>query len=338
MPRVAHRLVPVFVAIASLGAVAGCRLGPLVDDQPGASASVLPKGTQVPSVTVNRDLTNQIAINDGLDGDALMMSDNVITRSTGGLTADGMQVKYWTIGDTGLAPNPIYIFGSGDPMSTSFAPLPDHPPLVEVVPGDPEYQPIHTIYRVAVTDKYDGQQITTLAALSDAIELQLIQVPLAIKVFVNWPIFRTGLKLEVGPGAPIAPTPVYAHGYAVDSFPLGGARGMQPNPFGILPTSQVSFLREAGQPDFDPSHPIFQATIPPPPTPAQMFPSYTPISAVVNVDLVPGRSVTDIHKESDLFTRDMDGNIMSANLSNVARFTITDQLIDLQIQFTEGAP
>ena len=340
MQRVAHRLVDYLVALASLGAVAGCRLGPLVDDQPGASGSILPKGTLVPSVAMNHDLANQIAINDGFDSDALMMSSYVITRGSGGFAADGTPVKYWVIGDTDLAPSPIYIFGRVDPTSAAFAPLPDHPPLVEVVPGDPEYQPIHTIYRVAVTDKYDGQQITTLAALSDAIELELIQAPLAIKVFVNWPIVRSGLQLEVGPGtATIAPTPVYAHGYAVDSFPLGGARGMQPNPFGILPTSQVSFLREAGKPDYDQSHPIFQATIPPAaPTPAQMFPNYTPISAVVNVDLAPDKHVTDIHRDSDLFTRDMNtGDIMSST-SNVARFTITDQLLDLQIQFAEGSP
>jgi hypothetical protein len=339
MQRVVHRVVPGLVALASLGAAAGCRLGPLVDDQPGASASVLPKGTQVPSVAMNRDLTAQITINDGLDGDALTMSNGVITRGTTGFTADGMQVKYWLFGQTDLAPSPIYVFGRGDPTSSSFVPLTDHPPMVGVVPGDPEYQPIHTIYRVAVTDTYDGQKITTLGALSDAIELQLVQPPLAIKVFVNWPIVRSGLKLEVGIVAPIDPTPVYAHGYAVDSFPLGGPRGMQPNPFGILPTSQVSFLREAGKPDYDPNRPIFQATIPPAaPTPAQMFPSYTPISAVVNVDLVPGRNATDIHKDSDLFGRDNDGNITTANQSNVARFTVTDQLLDLQVQFAEGSP
>jgi hypothetical protein len=341
MQRVAHRVVHrrihcrihCLVALASLGAVAGCRLGPLVDDQPGASASVLPKGTPVPSVAMNPDLATQIAINDGLDSNALMMSGNVITRGTG-FAADGTQVKYWAIGATSLAPSPMYIFGSGDPMSTSFAPLPNnHPPLVGVVPGDLEYQPIHTIYRVAVTDKYDGQQITTLAALSDAIDLQLVQAPVSIKVFVNWPIVRSGLKLDVGAGGPLAPTPVYAHGYAVDSFRFGGALGLQPNPFGILPTSQVSFLREAGKPAFDPTRPIFQANIPSAPAP-----NYTPISAVVDVDLVSGKPATDIHKDSELFTRDLTTGNITGTTSNVERFTITSQLLDLQIQFTEGSP
>lgn len=335
MQRVVHRVVHRLVALASLGAIAGCRLGPLVDDQPGASASILPKGTVVPIVTTNKDLANQIAVNDGLDSNAIMMNGGVLTRGTTGSPADGTQVRYWTIGATDLAPSPIYIFGSGDPMSTSFVPLPDHPPLVEVVPGDLEYQPVHTIYRVAVTDKYDGQKITTLAALSDAIELGLVQAPLAIKMFVNWPIVRSGLKLEVGTGSTIGPTPVYAHGYAVDSFRFGGTLGMQPNPFGILPTSQVSFLREPGKPNYDMSHPIFQATIPS--APAQTTPNYTPISVVVDVDLAQGK-VTDIHRDSDLFNRDtMTGNITSS-MSSVARFTVTTQLLDLQIQFAEDSP
>lgn len=332
--RLAHRLVRRLVAFASLGAIAGCRLGPLVDDQPGASASVLPKGTTVPIVTMNQDLANQIAVNDGLDSKALMMNGNVITRGTGGFAGDGTPVKYWTLGPADLAPSPIYLFGRGDPMSASFMPLLDHPPLVGAVPGDREYQPVHAIYRVAVTDKYDGQRITTLAALSDAIELQLIQAPVAMKVFVNWPIVRAGLKLEVGTGNAIDPTPAYAHGYAVDGFPLGGTRGMQPNPLGILPSNQVSYLREAGKPTFDLTHPIFQATIPQ--APGQTTASYTPISVVVDVDLA-GKLVTDIHRDSDLFTRDTNGNITGVT-SNVARFTVTSQLLDLQIQFAEDAP
>src|SRR6185436_11288227 len=134
--------------------------------------------------------------------------------------------------------------------------------LVETVPGDVDYEPIHTIFNVKVTDKYDGQKITTVGALSDAIDLGLVEAPVAVKVFVNWPIVRPGLKLEVTTGTSVPPTPVYAHGYVVDSFPLGGALGRQPNPRGLLPTSQVSFLREAGKPTFDMAHPIFQATIP----------------------------------------------------------------------------
>lgn len=330
-----QRLVAIAI-LGAAGAAAGCRLGPLVDDQPGASANVLPQDAMVPSIATNSDLTNQIAVNDGLDDDTLMANNNVIVRGTGGFTADGMPVQYWAFGEADLAPTPIYVFGHGDPMTTSFVPLTEHPPLVEVVPGDIDYEPIHTIYRVAVTGKYAGQRITTLSALSDAIDLGLIEAPVAIKVFVNWPIVRPGLKLEVGPGtASISPTPVYAHGYVADSFPLGGALGMQPTR-GILPTSQVTFMRGANQANYDLTRPIFQATIPT--APAQMDPNYTPLSVVVNVDLAGAMMPSDIHKDSELFMRSPDDGSIVSTTAAVARFVITDQLTDLQIQFKEGFP
>ncbi|HEX8114577.1 MAG TPA: hypothetical protein VF516_42900 [Kofleriaceae bacterium] len=333
MQRVVHRL----VAFAILGATtAGCRLGPLVPDDPGASANVLPKDAVIPGVTSNRDLMNQIILNDSLDTDTLMKNNNVIVRGTTGSATDGTQVKFWAFGNADRAPTPIYVFGTGDPMSASFTPLTDHPPLVETVPGDIDYEPIHTIFNVKVTDKYAGQKITTLGALSDAIDLGLVEAPVAIKVFVNWPIVRPGLRLEVGTGATVPPTPAYAHGYVVDGFPLGGMLGRQPNPRGLLPTSQVSFLREAGTPTFDRAHPIFQATIPT--SPPGTSPNYTPVSLVVYVDLVQPLKPTDIHKDSELFTRSASGDIVSADLSKVAQFTVTTKLTDLQIQFAEGAP
>jgi hypothetical protein len=245
-------------------------------------------------------------------------------------------VKFWPFGEADRAPTPIYVFGRGDPMSPSFVPLVDHPPLVEVVPGDVDYQPIHTILNVKVTDKYAGQRLTTPGALSNAIDLGLIEEPVSTGVFVNWPIVRPGLRLEVAASASVPPTPVYAHGYVIDSFPLGGALGRQPNPRGLLPTSQVSFLREAGKPSYDRTRPIFQATVPT--SVAAAAPNYTPLSVVVDVDLLPGKLAPDVRKDSDLFIRSASGDIVSSNLSLVAQFTVTTELTDLQIQFAEGAP
>jgi hypothetical protein len=324
-------------ALAILGTTAGCRLGPLVPDEPGASANVLPRDTVIPAVASNTDLAMQIVLNDSLDTTTLMTNKNVIVRGTTGSATDGTLLRFWAFGDADRAPTPVYVFGTGDPMSTSFTPLTDHPPLVETVPGDVDYEPIHTIFNVKVTDKYDGQRITTPGALSDAIDLKLVEAPVGIKVFVNWPIVRPGLRLEVGPGtASVPPTPVYAHGYVVDSFPMGGMLGRQPNPRGLLPTSQVSFLREAGKPTFETGHPIFQATIPT--MSPGMNSNYTPLSQIVYVDLVPNKTVASINKDSDVFMRmTSSGDIVNAT-SAVAQFTISSKLTDLQIQFAEGAP
>jgi hypothetical protein len=336
MQRLVQRLVVLAITVAAgAGAAPGCRLDPLVGDQPGASANVLPSDAVIPSVSSNADLTNQIALNDGLSSTALMASGNLITRGTG-IAGDGAAVKYWGFGDVDRAPTPIYVFDKGDPMSPTFGLMPTHPPLVEVVPGDIDYEPVHTVFNVAFTDKYAGQKITTMGALSDAIDLQLVQAPVAIKVFVNWPIVRPGLQLEVGGAGPVPPTPVYARGYLVDSFPLGGMLGRQPNPRGVLPTSQVSFLREAGQATFDQTRPIFQVKIPT--APAQMTANYTPLSLVVNVDLAPNVKAATILQDSDLFMRATNGDIAAVKPAVVAQFTVTTKLTDFQIQFMEGQP
>ena len=204
------------------------------------------------------------------------------------------------------------------------------------MPGDVDYEAVRAIFNVRVTDQYDGQRITTSAALSDAIDLGLVEAPVSIKVFVNWPVVRPEVKLEVAPGVLVAPTPLYAHGYRVDSFPLGGMLGRQPNPFGLLPTSQVSFLREAGKPSYDLARPIFQATVPT--APPREDPTYTPVSQVIQVDLAKTVRATDIHKDSDLFMRSATGDIISADTDKVAQFRVTDELVNLQIQLSDGAP
>jgi len=326
------------IAIAiTVAAGAACRLDPLVKDQPGASASILPKGATVLGVAANPELLNQITLNDSLDSKALAMTGGVILRGAGfaGTGPTMVPVMFWAFGGAERAPAPIYVFGRGDPTSPAFAIEIEHPPLVDAVPGDREYEPIHTIYRVAFTDKYAEQRITTTAALADAVDIGLVEPPVAAKQFVNWPIVRPGLRLEVGGGDPVAPIAVYGRGYLLDSFRLGGALGTQPNPFGLLPTSQVSFLRGQSDPGYNTARPIFQASVPtgPPGT----NPNYTPVSVVINVDLVPNVMATTITRDSELFMRSATGAITGA-LPMVQQFTFTGATLDLQLQFAEGAP
>src|SRR4029079_3869345 len=117
---------------------------------------------------------------------------------------------------------PLYVFGTGDPNTTGFVQN-SHLPLVDAVPGDVAYSPVHNLYRVVVTDKYHDEKITTTAALADAIELGLVQQPVAIKAFLDMPLVRPGTRLDVGTGGPALPNAVYGHGFIVDAYRLGGA-------------------------------------------------------------------------------------------------------------------
>ena len=323
-------------ALVALGAAPGCRLDPLVSDDPGASANLLPSTASIPSITASTELTTQITLNDGLDSAALALSGGTIALQPGGTAMTGATtsttVSWWAFGRAAVDPAPIYVFGTGDPTTADFQEN-DHPALVESVPGDRDYEPVHSIYRVRVTDKYAGEKITTLGALTDAVDLGLVEPPLAIKNFINSPIVRPGTRLQVSATATAAPRTVYAHGYQVDSYLLGGAFSVQINPVGLLPTNQVSFLRKHGDAAYDRTRPVFQAAVP-----TGAMPSYTPVDIVVNVDLMPGVD-PKVMNDATLFTRSpMNGQIMSVNTGNVLNFVVTSEILDLQIQFMEGVP
>lgn len=333
MQRALAVLATITAAGIAAAASAGCRLDPLVEDTPGASTAIRPADAVIPPVAMNSDLTTQITLNDSLDTKALAMTANVIQRGNG-FAGNGTAVQYWAFGAVNRAPAPMYVFGTGDPGTTAFVQN-SHPPLVGSVPGDTEYSPVHSVYRVVVTDKYHGEKITTTRALSDAVELGLVEQPVAIKAFVDMPLVRPGTKLDVGAGGPASPTAVYARGYIVDAYRLGGQFAVQPNPNGLIPTNQVSFLRAQGEAAFNAARPIFQANVPT--TQPTTAPNYTPLSVVVNVDLAPGTTAASITSDGQLFTRGTNGAI-TATKSEVLQFTVTTTQLDLQMQFTEGSP
>jgi hypothetical protein len=332
-----HRLASAALAgalpLAALAAIAGCRLDPLVDDTPGASAHLFPAGGMVPSAADSPELANQIGLNDGIDDKVLTINNGVVPRGTG-LSA-GQPVRYWSFGLANRAPAPLYQFFSRDDQGA--VKRLDHPPMIEANPGERSYNPLHAINRVVVTAAYKGELITSAEALSDALDLGLIEEPEPTGDFVASPIVLLGTKLEISSKpavVPIEAQEIYGHGYRVGMFELGGARGVQPTG-GFLPTNQVSFLRESNKPGYDTTRPIFQATVPA--APPMMSANYTPLSVVVNVDLRPGVSATDIKSDGDLFVRDPNGAIVGTTEA-VQALQVTGSILVLPLQFTEDVP
>ena len=327
-----QRLLVVAAAVA-----AACRLDPLVDDKPGASAHLLPAGTEIPDVVTDLELRDQITVNDGIDSKALI-DGKIIPRGTGQasvVTGPGqtsaMAVRFWAFGPATRAPAPLYRFGTRDGAGVFTSG--DHLPLVDAVPGDYQYNPVHTVYDVVFTGDYRGQLITTRTALADAIELGIVEAPVATDTFVDSPIVRPGLLLEVGTIPPIDPTKVYARGHTVDTFELGNAFGPLPVSPGFLPAYQVSFLRQQTRSgSYDSRRPIFQV-----PLPTSNTASYSPVSVVVDVDLVSTTDPSTITQDSDLFRRDATGAIIGT-MADVAQFTVTTTTLLLQLQFVEGKP
>ena len=318
-------------AVAIAVVAAGCRLDPLVDDTPGASGHVLAAGSSVPSAADSPEIVNQITLNDGIDDKLLAINFNVVPRGTG--ESAGHQVRYWSLGIASRAPAPLFrFFRSTDAGLEPIA----HPAMVEALPGERTYNPLHSINRVVVTDRYRDELITSADALADAIDLGLVEAPQPTGEFVASPIVLPDIQLEISSKAavpPVAAQLVYAHGYSVGMFEIGGAHRVM---LGLLPTSQVSFLRESNKPAYDANRPIFQTIVPAKPT--GMAPEkYTPLSVVINVDLAPGTAAASITADSDLFDRDDDGVIVSTT-NRVQQIQITTSLLVLPIQFQEDAP
>lgn len=326
-------------AVVILGA-AGC-LDPLAKDKPGASSHLLPPGSQVPSAADIDELRIQIGLNDGLDDTAL--KDNVVKRGSG--MSAGAAVRFWSFGPITRAPSPIYEFVKRTgklPPDPEFMPI-DHPPLLDALPGDHGYSPVHGLNRVVVTDAYADELITSIEALGDAIDLGLVEEPVPLKMFVDSPVVLPATMLEVSGIPPdtmkTPPEIVFVRGYTAGMFRFGGPRGVQPQPAGgvLLPVSQVSFLRGPQGGAYDATRPIFQATIPaaPPAPPNEKDYNYTPLSVVIEVDLtVSASGITD---DSQLFTRSATGSI-TGTTGMVEGFQITSSIQLLQLQFEDGAP
>ena len=341
--------------VAVLGA---CNIGPQVSDLPidalippdvAPATSILPAGSPVPSISDNTELINQIRLNDGLSDSALAASNGVVTRGTG--KSGGATVRYWNFGPVPVEGTiavvaPLYVFGTIDTGSGAFTPLPNHPALIDTICGDTRYSPIRRVYQVPVTAMYAGQEITSMSALSEALDRGLVSDPVPDGTWVNMPVVLPGTTLEIGDPAAYAPAPtkqVYGKGYLVDVFELGTSLGRQPLRNAQVPIGQDSGLQSGvatGTPPIlstaiDPE-PVFQYTIP---TAAPTTtPNYSPLATDVTVRLADGIAPTAIAADTDLFKRSSSGAITGYRADNVASYTVGTTTNNLQLQFAEGAP
>ncbi len=314
-------------------------------DGPAPFVDVLPPGAVVPRVDTNAELLVQIRINDGLSDAALTASGGVVTRGTG--KSAGATVRFWNFGPAPVEGTiavvaPLYIFGTVDDQGI-FTPLPDHPPLIDTVPGDTRYSPMRRVINVPVTSTYAGERITSLAALTEAVERGLVGDPVNDGTWVNMPVVLPGTTLEVGPtGAePLPAKQVYGRGYLVDVFELGTSLGRQPFRSGFLPIGQASGL-QTGVPAADGSLPtaidaqlVFQFAIP---TVAPTVFSYSPLAADVTVRLADNVAPSSITADANLFKRSATGAITAFFPATVSTFTIGTTVTNLQLQFAEGSP
>jgi hypothetical protein len=192
--------------------LAGC-LGPQASDR--SITVILPAGADVPEITSDAVLAAQIASHDSIDGVLPLVS----------AFADGQPVHVW---DFGIAPRfaaPLLMLMRRDENRT-LTPV-AHPMIADALPGDRGYSPFWALFVVEVTDRYAGEQLTSLEAVDEAIDRGLALPPVATDNGVNLPVTAGDARIAVGRGLePIGPNGEFyvrglrAHYYDCGPIPL----------------------------------------------------------------------------------------------------------------------
>ncbi len=167
--------------------LAGC-LGPQVSDVVSEPQLVLPAGADVPLIESSDD-GEKIEANDGVDGTVPLLSG----------FANGRPVHFWSFGAVPTHVAPLFRLVRVSGSTTTRLP---HPQIFTSVPGDIGYSPYWMVFEVPVTDAYQGQLITSAAALNEAQALGLVGAPKARAVNNDCPVVARDVRLEVGNGQP----------------------------------------------------------------------------------------------------------------------------------------
>jgi hypothetical protein len=186
----------------------GC-LGPQVSDR--TVTAILPAGAIVPDISSDAVLAAQIASNDSIDGVLPLVS----------AFADGRPVRVW---DFGIAPRfaaPLLVLMRRDANRT-LTPV-AHPTIADALPGDRGYSPFGALFVVEVTDRYAGEQLTSLEAVNEAIDRGLALAPVATDNGVNCPVTDGDARIAVGGGQePIGPNrEFYVRGLRTHYYDFG---------------------------------------------------------------------------------------------------------------------
>lgn len=218
-------------------AAAGC-LGPQVSDEIDRGG-ILPANAAVPSADDDAALDAKIAAHDGVSG--------VAPRLTA--FASGALVHRWDFGTapTFAAPTFVLVRQTAPDVYERV----DHPPIVESVPGDPTYSPFGSLIYVEVTDRYNGEQITSATAVQAAVEQGLLESPVVWKQGLHRPIVAKDVRLDGGAGAIGPMARLYYKGKAVRYFDLGGFA--LPDGVHVAERPRYVLRRDGGEPLSEPA-------------------------------------------------------------------------------------
>lgn len=299
------------------------------------SPHVIEADDPVPSVEENEALMAQIRANDGIPDDADMVE---LRRGYAG----GQEVKFWDFGETPEYAIPVWLFrycgADGMPLEGS-AGMTGHKNLIDAVPGDRSYSPLWSMWIVCVTEKWQGEQITSADAVSDAVTLGLIEPPRATGMWANCPVVAPDMLLEVGELAPAMPHDGYYREQRAYYYHIGGMRAgmyMLDEDEKVARSNPVYVLYRENDPDrvdyvFSQvrSHGEGEAKAPN----ADYSPVHEEVRVLMTNDYQPGSIRT-----SNQIARVLGNGAFEINSHFVRSIERTGRMLNYDIQFEVGAP
>lgn len=337
MPRTMSRRDGASWAWCILLVTSSACLEPRVSDEVPGTGLLLPNGSIVPGLATDPVLADQVDANDAVD--------RVVPLHSG--FVGGAQVFFW---DFGPAPdNSAPLIFLRQPTTDGTVDLLPHPPILDVIPGDPNYTPFWALWHVDVTDLYAGEVISSLQALQEAQNRGLVTMPEQRPTYLNCPVVHPDVRVEVGFGnEDAAPSPAFYRGLQVDLVnfafrPLLEDKTHVPiaelyvlNRDGGAPLDEVTRgVDMTGDGDTIDSNNVFQY--------ARADDPYSPLSRVVHVTVPPeymsidsyaDDAIADATDDADLF--DTSENPPVPRTGAVVAIERTEELRNLPFQEVPG--
>lgn len=201
--------------VLGLFGLCGCLTTPAADDL--YSSYVLPADAEVPDLEADEAAAKKLALNASLGSFIPLRTGYFMDR----------EVKYWDFGElTSTNLKPMYLFRYYDETGKSVdqGAEPDaHPKLIDAIPGDSAYTPLRQIYAVDLNlSTYRGEQITSIRALEDAVDMGLVEPPVPSEFFANCLVVPSTIQMQTtDDGQTIGPEIAYYKGKKVRQFCVG---------------------------------------------------------------------------------------------------------------------
>ncbi len=304
------------LVLTLMGGGTGC-LDPMVDDQAGFSPHIQNSRYEVPNMMEDIALANRVDAHDGVDG-------LLVARNVG--YAGGEPLHYWDFGEAPQYAIPVWLIRRCDEDGNVVGPVPNHPNIIDLVPGDVGYSPFWVMVVVCVTDQYEGQVLASFEAIEDAIEIGLAEPMKDTGMWANCPVVLPNVGLELGEGEePYPPHAGYFAGMVAYYHHLGGMMngvyGLDENGF-VLQNDVFMARTASGQA----CEPVFQVD--------RSSERYSPLWRVVEVELAEGEAC-----QRDMSSLvQVDGDSYRPASEAVVQVRTTEQLLNLPIQYAPGSP